>query len=389
MKLLLYTHSWAPSIGGVETVTMVLARGLAKWGATRGGEEIAVTLVTPTPAGSMSDLELPFRVVRQPSLRTLFRLFRQSDVIHLAGPVLLPMVLGMMLRKPIIIEHHGFQTICPNGQLLYEPMQALCPGYFMAKRYGACVRCNSAHSKLTSIKMWILTFPRRWLSQRASANIMPTSWLASLLKLNRAEMILHGISPLQEGAEKRFTSSVPVFAFLGRLVGTKGARVLLEAAGLLKAKHREFKVRIIGSGPERQGLEELVRKLGIEGYVQFLGYVSAEKLEEILIDATAIVIPSLAGEVFGLVAAEVMQRGRLVIYSDIGAFAEVVGDAGMQFPVGDAEGLALCMENALANPALAEEIGRKASRRIAEMFTLDQMIRNHVQVYEAAVVERA
>ena len=54
-------------------------------------------------------------------------------------------------------------------------------------------------------------------------------------------------------------------------------------------------------------------------------------------------MPSLGGEVFGLVAAE-NRWGRCVIASDIGALAEVLGDAGMKFPTGDAEGLARCME---------------------------------------------
>ena len=39
--------------------------------------------------------------------------------------------------------------------------------------------------------------------------------------------------------------------------------------------------------------------------------------------------PSLAGEVFGMVAAESMLRGIPVLASDLGAFAEVIGEAGV------------------------------------------------------------
>jgi glycogen(starch) synthase len=382
MKLLLYAHSWAPSVGGVETVTMDLAQGLATWAATHAGEEIVVTLVTQTLSNGMDDSALPFRVVRRPGFGHLIRLIREADIVHMAGPCLLPSAIAWLMRKPAVIEHHGFQAICPNGQLLYEPTQTTCPGHFMARRYGECIRCNSKLGRLASFKMWLLTFPRRWLSQRVSANIVPTSWLGSLLQLNRAKTILHGLPPREPPPESHVTSKVPTFVFLGRLVSTKGVRVLIEAAGLLKVKHREFQLRIIGDGSERQGLEKLVGDLGIQGHVRFLGYVPAEQLNQSLGDATAVVMPSLGGEVFGLVAAENMQRGRLVIVSDIGALAEVVGDSGLKFPPGDADALARCMETVITNPSLAEALGQKASHRIAQSFALDQMAKEHLRVYK-------
>jgi glycosyltransferase involved in cell wall biosynthesis len=359
-----------------------LADGLADWSSKHRDEAIEVTLLTQTPAGGMNDSELPYRVVRKPGVMDFIREIRRADVVHLAGPTLVPLVIGYLLRKPTVIEHHGFQAICPNGQLLHEPTQTPCPGYFMARRYGECIRCNSKLGKLTSVKMWMLTFPRRWLSQRVTANIVPTSWLGSLLQLNRAKTILHGLPPRGFPPEGRVTLSVPIFVFLGRLVSTKGVRVLIEAAGLLNAKNREFEVRIIGDGPERQELEKRASDLGTQDCVRFLGYIPAERLVENLAAATAVVMPSLGGEVFGLVAAENMQIGKLVIASDIGALSEVLGDAGMTFATGDPEHLARCMDAVIADPALAEQIGEKALRRIAEVFAADQMVNNHMRVYQ-------
>ena len=381
MKLLIYVHAWAPSVGGVETIVKTLADGLADWSSKHSEEAIEVTLLTQTPAGSMNDSQLPYRVVRKPGFMDFIREIRRADVVHLAGPTLVPLIIGYLLRKPTVIEHHGFQTICPNGQLVYEPTQTLCPGHFMARRYGECIRCNSKLGRLTSVKMWMLTFPRRWFSQRVSANIIPTSWLGSLLQLNRLKTIFHGLPPREPSPERGATSTVPIFVFLGRLVSTKGVRVLIEAASLLKAKHRKFQVRIIGDGPERPELETLVRDLDIRSYVQFLGYVPDERLEESLKDATAVVMPSLAGEVFGLVAAENMQMGRLVIASDMGALSEVLGDAGMAFRTGDAESLVGCMEAIIADPLIADTIGQKAFRRIAQLFAADLMVREHMQTY--------
>lgn len=382
MKVLIYARDWAPSVGGVQTITMALARGLAAREANHLGKEIEITLVTQTPASGMNDAALPFRVVRRPGFRRLVHLIREADLLHMAGPSLPPSVIAWLIGKPAVIEHHGFQSICPNGQLLYEPTETPCPGHFMARRYGECIRCNSKVGRLTSIKMWLLTFPRRWLAQRVSANIVPTSWLGLQLQLNRMSTIVHGLPPRENPPDRRNATMIPTFAFLGRLVSAKGVRVLVEATALLKAKHREFQVRIIGAGPERQELEKLVQDLGVQNHVRFEGYVPSERLEDHLRDVAIVVMPSLGGEVFGLVAAENMQQARLVIASDIGALSEVVGDAGMTFATGNAESLARCMEIIINEPSLADAIGQKALRRVTQLFAADKMVGKHAEVYQ-------
>src|SRR5258707_4041765 len=71
MKLLIYSHFFVPSIGGVETIVLSLARGLAEVRAEQGRMEFDITLVTQTPAGGHDDTALPFRAVRGPRLREL------------------------------------------------------------------------------------------------------------------------------------------------------------------------------------------------------------------------------------------------------------------------------------------------------------------------------
>lgn len=381
MKLLLYTHDWAPSVGGVETIMASLADGLATRHQAPGENTIHVTLVTQTPASAMDDSALPFRVVRRPSVREMIRLVRSADVIHAAGPVLLPLVLALLLRKPIVVEHHGFQAVCPNGQLLFQPAQAPCPGHFMARRYHKCLACNRKSDGIVkSFRMLLLTPVRRWLTNRATINITPTNWLASTLKLNRMKTIHHGISPASPGVTAN--TSVVTFAFQGRLVTTKGIRLLLEAASMLHAEGRKFHLRIIGDGPESNSMK--AQAAGLNGQVEFLGRVADDRLDDSLSDAAAVVMPSLAGEVFGLVAAENMLRGKLMIVSDIGSLSEVVGDTGFVFPAGDATALAACMRRVLDNPSLAASLGSAARLRAMQIFNRDSMIREHIALYRDA-----
>jgi hypothetical protein len=144
VKLLLYSHFFAPSIGGVKTVVMSLARGLSQCSSSGSYGEFELTLVTQTPCGWFDDFSLPFLVVRQPNFNSLRKLIRSADVIHVAGAAILPILLGLLLRKPVVVEHHGFQTICPTGQLFQEPENIPCPGHFMAERYTHCLACAPA-----------------------------------------------------------------------------------------------------------------------------------------------------------------------------------------------------------------------------------------------------
>jgi hypothetical protein len=154
-----------------------LARGLAGLSSPGADPEFEITLATQTPADNFDDASLPFRVVRQPNLIHLWDLIRASDVVHVAGPALSPIFLGLLARKPVVVEHHGFQAICPNGQLLIEPAGVLCPGHFMADRHSECLRCNSGQGWLAPRKLWLLTFVRRFLCRRVASNITPTAWL--------------------------------------------------------------------------------------------------------------------------------------------------------------------------------------------------------------------
>jgi glycosyltransferase involved in cell wall biosynthesis len=303
-------------------------------------------------------------------------------VIHLAGPLLLPMLIGLLLRKPVAVEHHGFQAICPNGQLLFEPTQGFCPGHFMAGRPGECLRCNSKQGKMRSFRMWLLTYPRRRLCQMIGLNMMPTKWLGQLLNLNRMTTIVHGLPATMIKPTVILPVMIPTFVFIGRLVSTKGVPVLLNAARQLKSSGITFRVEIIGQGPDRESLEAMVQDFQIEDHVRFRGYLAEELVEESTANAVAIVMPSLAGEVFGLSAAENMLRGHLLIVSDIGSLSEVVGDSGMKFAPGDATDLARCMRVVINDPLVRLELGQKASKRISEFYSIDEMIEKHVQCYE-------
>lgn len=386
MKLLIYSHFFAPSIGGVENIVMTLANGLSELRKSDGSSEFDITLITQTPAQEFSDAGLPFRVVRQPQLSELSRLVRQADVVHVAGAAIGPIVLGLLAKKAVAVEHHGFQTICPTGQLLQEPQNRPCPGHFMAGHYMECLRCRSSPRPLSSFRASALTFFRRFLCQRVDINITPTAWLATQLQLSHSETVLHGIPDCPPLVSLAGIQGPPVLVFVGRLVTTKGVHLLLDAASLLKKQNRLFRLIIVGEGPERAALENHAREQNLVGEVQFPGRLPQLRVNELLKSTNILIVPSLAGEVFGLVVAENMLQGLPVVVSDQGAFVEVLGGTGKVFKTGDASDLALCLAELLDNPGSARRLGAAARRRALDFFTLGRMIEEHARIYRKIVL---
>ena len=386
LRVLIYSHFFAPSIGGVESIVQSLATGLARLATPEGRPEFQVVLVTQTSKGSFDDEALPYRVVRRPGRLALIKMIRECDVLHVSGPAVLPLVLANLFRRPVALEHHGFQAVCPNGQLFMESRRAGCPGYFMAGEHLECMKCNSGQGWLVSVRLWFLTFIRRFLASRAQANISPTKWLGSILQLPQIVHIPHGLeargAPLS--GESGLNAS-PRIVFQGRLVSTKGADILLEAARLLTEHGCPVELVVIGDGPERRRLEAMTRQPSLMGKVRFAGVLAPPELEIQLAAATLVVVPSLGGEVFGLVVAENMLRGLPLVVSDLGAFVEVLGDSGAVFRAGDAQDLSRCLEALLSDPEKQAAMRIAARRRVQEIFPLEQMIHQHAALYRQII----
>ena len=383
MNLLIYSHYFAPSVGGVESVVQSLAAGIAELRTENDDREFNITVVTETPAGSCDDTKFPFRVVRRPGAMRLWQFVRASDVIHAAGPAFLPMFLAWLSRKRFVIEHHGYQATCPNGLLVHQPDRDVCPGYFQAGRYGECFQCLRAEfsSGMTAAKLLAFMFPRNWLSRAATTNIAVTMYVDHRQKLPRTKVVYHGILDPLPNPDQPIPAQKLRLAYVGRLVPEKGVPVLLEAAKILKAEGYDFQIHIIGDGSERPKLQELIRRDHLEPFTSITGFLTGEALVHALRDISVMVMPSTWEETAGLAAIEQMMRGRLVIAADIGGLTEVLGDTGLKFVPGNAASLADCLRTVIKNPALIASFGEKARSRALQLFQRSKMLTEHTQIY--------
>ena len=339
----------------------------------------------------------------------LRRLIGDADVIHLAGPVLLPLFLASLARKPVALEHHGYQAICPNGLLLHQPDGSICPGHFQAGRYGKCVSCQAAQmSWYRSLMSVLLMFPRNALARRASRNLAISTHVLKRHNLPHSQVIYYGIDassdagsevparntdtpvcvPWSHATRKTADQTPPsplkkvTFAYVGRLVPEKGLPVLLAATSILHRDGFDFAVLLVGDGPERARLEATIAKTGLTDVVHITGFLRGDALAQVLDGVSVVVMPSVWEETAGLAAIEHMMRGRLVIASKIGGLGEVVGDSGITCRAGDPEDLARCIKDVLQNPANIVALGHHARERAKSLFLRERMIADHRRIYQ-------
>jgi len=174
--------------------------------------------------------------------------------------------------------------------------------------------------------------------------------------------------------------------FLGTLEPRKNLLVLLEAYALLRQRGaQEMLVVAGGKGWYYESVYATVERLGLRRWVIFPGYVPWEELPLWYNAAELFVYPSLY-EGFGLPPLEAMACGVPVVVSNVSSLPEVVGEAGVLVDPQDPQGLAVAMEELLADPARRRELAEAGLAR-ARSFSWERTALQTAQLYHRMLGE--
>jgi glycosyltransferase involved in cell wall biosynthesis len=160
----------------------------------------------------------------------------------------------------------------------------------------------------------------------------------------------------------------PVFLYVGRLDRRKGIHFLLMACTILhKQGYRDYKLLIVGDGPQREELDILSQSNGIEEHVEWAGWVTYENLGTYFRNADIFVFPSQE-DTWGMVVLEAMAFSKPILCSKWAGAAEMVqeGENGYIFDPHHPETLAKIMRRFIDNQKLIVSMGQKSEQLISQ-----------------------
>jgi glycosyltransferase involved in cell wall biosynthesis len=171
----------------------------------------------------------------------------------------------------------------------------------------------------------------------------------------------------------------PVVGFIGRVVPEKGVDVLVDALDGFDAR-----LLVIGDGVERSALEARTAGWPV-GKALFTGGVADTAVPDYLACMDALVLPSRTtaswAEQFGHVLIEAMAAGVPVVGSSSGAIPEVIGEAGLVFPEGDAGALRAQLGALFDDPVLRKRLVERGRARVERLYTNERIARAQRDIY--------
>lgn len=175
------------------------------------------------------------------------------------------------------------------------------------------------------------------------------------------------------------SEDIKVILYVGRIDKEKGLETLIKAFALLRETHANTQLLIAGKpliqGEEyKQSLEQLVIDLGIDNYVNFLGYVTnTTNLYQV---SNLTVLPSVWPEPFGRTIVESMASGTPVVASRIGGIAEILTgefQIGL-FAPGNEQDLSATLNRLLNWKDRDPNLAQRCRQHIVSKFSMDTMV---------------
>ena len=201
---------------------------------------------------------------------------------------------------------------------------------------------------------------------------------------SKISVTLEGVSPAYKPPAMRELNHPHIMLFVGRRDPYKNLPLLVDAFALLRARMIVTKLRVLGPPDERYPeAPQRAKILGVDEDIEWAGYADPATLLEAYKSADVFVLPSRY-EGFGLTVLEAMACGCPVVCSNVSSLPEVVGDAGILVPPGNAERLADAIAKVLVNRSLAADLSAKAVRRAAQ-FTWARTAEQTLAAYHKAV----
>ncbi|KGF67691.1 hypothetical protein LL06_20735 [Hoeflea sp. BAL378] len=369
MKIVMFTNTFTPHVGGVARSVSELAEGLR-----RAGDEVLVVApdfdhmpdheegvirvaAVQNFAGSDFSVPLPLSL----NLSSLIEDFN-PDIIHSHHPFLLgdtALRAASSLDVPVVFTHHTRYEL--YGHYVAQD-SALLKRLALSLSLGYCEMCDGVIAPSQSIASFLQDH-----HVRATIAVIPTGVITAQFR-NGA------------GALARRRLAIPdtavVVGHVGRLAPEKNLDYLASALAIFLNRNPDAHGLIVGDGPSRPAMMQIFASAGIGGRVHFTGVLRGAELADAYAAMNVFAFASFS-ETQGLVLIEAMTAGVPVVALDAPGAREVVasGQNGRLLAAdADATLMAAALSDLTAAPARAYKALCEGARGTAEAFAIDKTV---------------
>ena len=404
LRIALLTYRGNPTCGGQGVYVKYLSRAL-----TDLGHEVDVLSGPPYPELDDGialhkipglDLYNPEHLFKVGDIRDLSSLLNQFEFLSMcAGGFPEPFTFGFRVRRHLLRGRNGYDIIHDNQSLSYGLLGIAAAGYPTVATIHHPITVDR-ETEIAAAGSWLRRLKvKRWYSflamqKRVSRRIPKIITVSECSKRDvgrefrlppeRFRVVPNGINtdcfyPLD--GVKRADDLILVTNSADTPL--KGLRYLLEAVAEIR-RERTVRVVVIGKPKENGVIERLIAELSLGNAVHFTGRIADQEFARYYAGETMAVIPSLY-EGFGMPAGEAMACGVPVISTSGGALPEVVGDAGILVPPGDAAALRDAIAALLNDPERRMRLGEAGLAKVRKSLTWRHAAQRTVEVYREAI----
>ncbi len=216
------------------------------------------------------------------------------------------------------------------------------------------------------------------------------------------ELTVYGVDPAQVGVLGNGVDTLlfcpgpgaparadPYFLTAGRLGARKGLEDLVEAAGLVLARHPDHRFLIAGAGPLERALRAEVARRKLEGRVVLLGHISDRARMVELYRGAAGYVHAAHYEGLPTVLLEAMACGRPVVATAVSGALDVIKHEhnGLLVPPREPSAMASAILRLIDEPGLAAELSSTARQTIVDGYSWQAVTRGYVREYERLLAE--
>ena len=199
--------------------------------------------------------------------------------------------------------------------------------------------------------------------------------------------VYHGVDFGTLKFKRKKANKVPVILAVGRLVTYKGFSYLIDALDLIKKQGGNFKVMVVGGGPEFENLESQIKDKNLAGSIELLGELPFEEVKKYFGDADIFVAPSImtpekAFDGLPNVLIEAMASKTPVVATQVSGIPEAITESedGLLVEEKDPKALYKAIQVLLKNEKLRRKFGEAGYRKALKMFDIEKNVKRLKQI---------